>query len=121
MATISEHIVTYASGKKQINYLATGPTNGPLLIFLHGWPAIASTWKPQLTLFASLGFRAVAPDMPGYGKSTANHVITDYCHETIIQGLLALLSSTGRDQAIWLGHDWSVLSPILISSAAVCD
>lgn len=64
MAPFEEHEVTYADDKK-IFYLAAGPTNGPLLVFIHGWPAIGKLWKPQLDAFASLGFRVVAPDMPG--------------------------------------------------------
>jgi soluble epoxide hydrolase/lipid-phosphate phosphatase len=65
MAPYEEHEFTYANGEKKIFYLAAGPKSGPLLIFIHGWPAIAKTWKPQIDTFSSLGFRVVAPDMPG--------------------------------------------------------
>lgn len=43
MATITEHDVSYADGAKKIHYLAAGPSAGPLIVFLHGWPAIALT------------------------------------------------------------------------------
>ncbi|RFU76391.1 alpha beta-hydrolase [Trichoderma arundinaceum] len=101
-----EHTVTYGDDAKSIFYLAAGPRAGPLIIFLHGWPGIAKTWHPQLQAFAGLGFRVVAPDMPGYGKSTARHVRTDYSQESVVQGALAVLQDTGRQQAIWVGHDW---------------
>ena len=65
MATIEEHEYTFEDGKKKTFYLAAGPREGPLLIFVHGWPAIAKVWERQLRVFAALGFRAVAPDMPG--------------------------------------------------------
>lgn len=106
MASITEHDVSYADGAKNIHYLAAGPSTGPLIIFLHGWPAIALTWKNQLLTFASLGFRAIAPDMPGWGKSTARRVTTDYTLETLVEGMLALLSATGRSAAVWVAHDW---------------
>lgn len=61
---LEENDFTYGDGKKTF-YIAAGPTKGPLLIFVHGWPAIGKLWKPQLETFASLGFRVVAPDMPG--------------------------------------------------------
>ena len=64
MVKLEEQEFTH-SGDKTTFYLAAGPKSGPLLIFIHGWPAIARTWKPQLDVFASLGFRVVAPDMPG--------------------------------------------------------
>ncbi|EXF76190.1 hypothetical protein CFIO01_03583 [Colletotrichum fioriniae PJ7] len=84
MSTFEEYDVGYADNKN-IHYLAAGPVNGPLLIFVHGWPAIALAWKPQLEAFSALGFRAIAPDMPGYGKSTARKVIEDYSQQSILE------------------------------------
>ncbi|KAM0715926.1 hypothetical protein Q7P37_008440 [Cladosporium fusiforme] len=107
MAPYEEHEVTYADEKK-IFYLAAGPKDGPLLIFIHGWPAIAKLWKPQLDAFAALGFRVVAPDMPGYGNSTARKVTEDYAQENVNIGMLALLKDVGREKAVWIGHDWGV-------------
>jgi len=107
MTDITEHTVKYTvNGEKQIHYLSAGPRDGPLLIFIHGWPGIAISWKPQIETFATLGFRVIAPDMPGYGRSTVTKVSEDYCHEIIIEGLLALLKNAGRDEAVWLAHDW---------------
>ncbi|KAI1185525.1 putative epoxide hydrolase [Nemania serpens] len=103
---ITHHEVAYAGGDKKIHYLAAGPIDGPLILFIHGWPGTAITWKAQLDTFAGLGFRAVAPDMPGYGKSTARRVVDDYSQEAIVEGMMALLQDTGRDAAIWVGHDW---------------
>jgi pimeloyl-ACP methyl ester carboxylesterase len=64
MAPYEQHEVTYSDGKK-IFYHAAGPANGPLLMFIHGWPAIGKLWKPQIDAFSAMGFRVVAPDMPG--------------------------------------------------------
>lgn len=106
MATITHHDVVYAGGDKTIHYLAAGPVNGPLVLFIHGWPATAITWKAQIETFAGLGFRVIAPDMPGYGSSTARRVIEDYCQEALVEGMMALLAATDRSAAIWVGHDW---------------
>ncbi|KAI0205863.1 putative epoxide hydrolase [Astrocystis sublimbata] len=103
---ITSHEVTYGGGQKTIHYYAAGPVNGPMVIFLHGYPATAITWKPQIEGFAATGFRIVAPDLPGSGKSTARRVLDDYCQEALVEGMVALLSATGRDAAIWVGHDW---------------
>lgn len=107
---ITDHDVVYADNSKKIHYLAAGPADGPLILFLHGWPATAITWKAQLDAFASVGFRAIAPDMPGYGKSTARRLADDYCLESLVEGMMALLAhaATARDDAaaIWVGHDW---------------
>ena len=106
MTKYEEHELSYDNNSKSIFYLAAGLRSGPLMIFMHGWPGIGKPWHQQLTAFASLGFRAVAPDMPGYGRSTARNVTSDYAQENIVQGMLAVLADTGRDQAIWVGHDW---------------
>ncbi|KAI0189530.1 putative epoxide hydrolase [Xylaria flabelliformis] len=103
---ITEHDAVYAGGDKKIHYLAAGPLNGPLILFIHGWPGTAITWRAQLDACAGLGFRAIAPDMPGYGKSTARRVLDDYSQEALVEGMIALLGDTGRDAAVWVGHDW---------------
>jgi len=106
MATqaITEHEFT-KNGDKHF-YLAAGPQLGPLLIFIHGWPAIAETWKPQLLAFAALGFRAVAPDNRGYGRTVATKERQDYRLEQHVSDMLGLLAHLERDQAVWIGHDW---------------
>ncbi|KAK4630920.1 Bifunctional epoxide hydrolase 2 [Fulvia fulva] len=104
MVLLEEHEFTWA--EKKTAYLAAGPKEGPLLIFIHGWPAIGYTWKPQLETFASLGFRGIAPDMPGYGGSSARKVTEDYSLEEINNSMVALLGHLGRDEAVWIGHDW---------------
>ena len=52
-------------------YLECGPADGPLLVFLHGWPELSISWRHQLPCFAAMGFRCVAPDMRGYGRSSS--------------------------------------------------
>ena len=66
---IDEHTFIHTSGDVT-SYLAAGPTNGHLIILCHGWPAIAKTWVPQMEAFAGLGYRVIAPDMPGTRDTT---------------------------------------------------
>ena len=101
---ISSHSVTV--GTHTTHYLAAGPESGPLIIFVHGWPELSISWRHQLPVFAGLGFRAVAPDMRGYGKSTVYPNLADYAQEHVVSDMIALLDSFGRDRAIWVGHDW---------------
>ncbi|KAI1261725.1 putative epoxide hydrolase [Xylariaceae sp. FL1019] len=110
-----EHDVFYA-GNKKIHYHAAGPALGPLIIFVHGWPGTGILWKEQLVPFAALGFRVIAPDMPGYGQSTSRRVLDDYHQEAIVEGMKALLEAQGRDAAIWVGHDWGAG---VVSSVAI--
>ncbi|MBL6082517.1 alpha/beta hydrolase [Belnapia sp. T18] len=97
-------------------YLDCGPQDAPLIIFVHGWPELAISWRHQLRCFANLGFRCVAPDMRGYGRSSVPGRIEDYALEAIAQDMLDLLDGLGRERAIWVGHDWG--SPVVWSLAA---
>jgi len=44
---------------------------GPLVLFSHGWPESWYSWRHQLAAVAAAGYRAVAPDMRGYGGTDA--------------------------------------------------
>ncbi|MGI9328161.1 MAG: alpha/beta fold hydrolase [Pseudomonadales bacterium] len=103
-ASISSHHVMLDG--HQVHYLAAGPENGPLLIFVHGWPELSASWRHQLPVFAGLGFRAIAPDLRGYGQSTTYAKHEDYAQEHVVADLIGLLDSLGVPTAIWIGHDW---------------
>jgi soluble epoxide hydrolase / lipid-phosphate phosphatase len=98
------------------SYLEAGPENGPLLVFVHGWPGLASTWRHQLEHFAARGYRVVAPDMRGYGESTVHDDPAAYRQELVVADMLALLDHLGCWRAVWIGHDWG--SPTVWNIAA---
>ncbi len=97
-------------------YLAAGPADGPLVIFVHGWPECSRSWRYQLPFFAAMGFRAIAPDMRGYGQSSVYDQHEDYCLEVVVQDMLELIDALGRGTALWVGHDWG--SPVVWSIAS---
>lgn len=101
---ITEH--TFNSGRHTTFYRAAGPIDGPLIIFTHGWPEQSLSWRHQLPFFAAMGFRAVAPDMRGYGNSSIYQNHSDYCQQEIVFDMLELLQSLRARKAIWVGHDW---------------
>ena len=105
---VTEH--TVKTQRHTTFYLAAGPTNGPLVIFVHGWPELSISWRQQLPALAALGFRAIAPDMRGYGRSSLYSQATAYAQEPIVSDMLELLDALGREQAVWVGHDWG--SPV---------
>jgi pimeloyl-ACP methyl ester carboxylesterase len=112
--SITEH--TTRTDRHTTFYLSAGPENGPLIVFIHGWPELSISWRHQLPAFASLGFRAIAPDMRGYGRSSVYSRHGDYAQEQIVRDMLELLDSTGRKSAVWVGHDWG--SPVVWNLAS---
>ena len=96
--------------------LDEGPRDGPLLMFLHGWPERALVWRAQVAHFARLGWRCVAPDMRGYGDAPAPADPAAYAVPEIVGDMLALHDSLGGAPAVWVGHDWG--SPVVFGLAA---
>jgi pimeloyl-ACP methyl ester carboxylesterase len=111
---ITEH--TVKSARHTTFHLACGAEEAPLLIFVHGWPELSISWRHQLPAFAALGFRCIAPDMRGYGRSSTYARYEDYAQEEIVADMLELLASLGRDKAVWIGHDWG--APVVWNLAA---
>jgi pimeloyl-ACP methyl ester carboxylesterase len=97
-------------------YLACGDESAPLIIFVHGWPELSISWRHQLPCFAALGFRAVAPDMRGYGRSTVYSRHEDYALEHSVADMIELPDALGREKAVWVGHDWG--SPVVWNLAS---
>src|SRR5258708_14628358 len=101
---ITEH--TVKTERHTTFYLAAGPETGPLVIFVHGWPELSISWRNQLLALARLGFRAVALDMRGYGRSSVYSQHTDYAQEHIVRDMIELLDAGGREKAVWKGQGW---------------
>jgi pimeloyl-ACP methyl ester carboxylesterase len=80
--------------------------HGPLVLLCHGWPERWSSWRAQIMALAAAGFRAVAPDMRGYGDSDAPEDIAAYSILHLVGDLVALVTSLGEKNAIIVGHDW---------------
>ncbi len=112
--SITEH--TYKSAGHTTGYLACGASDAPLMIFCHGWPELSLSWRHQLPVFAALGFRCLAPDMRGYGRSSTYARHRDFAQEEIVADMLELLQAQGREHAVWVGHDWG--SPVVWNIAA---
>jgi soluble epoxide hydrolase / lipid-phosphate phosphatase len=111
---ITEH--TAKTARHTTFYFAAGPEDGPLVIFIHGWPELSISWRHQLPALAALGFRTIAPDMRGYGRSSVYGRNGDYAQEHVVRDMLDLIDSLGRDKAVWVGHDWG--SPVVWNIAS---
>lgn len=79
---------------------------GVPLIFLHGFPELAFSWRHQLEAARKAGLWALAPDQRGYGLTTAPDAVESYDNDHLIGDVLGLLDHLGVDRAIWCGHDY---------------
>lgn len=80
--------------------------NGPLVLLCHGFPESWYSWRHQLKALAEAGYRAVAPDMRGYGDSDRPEQIERYTLFHLVGDMVGVLDALGERQAVIAGHDW---------------
>ncbi|HZM37642.1 MAG TPA: alpha/beta hydrolase [Acidimicrobiales bacterium] len=79
---------------------------GPVVLLAHGFPELAYSWRHQLPALAEAGYRVVAPDQRGYGRSSRPEAIEDYDIHHLVGDLIGVLDDLEADQAVVVGHDW---------------
>lgn len=82
---------------------------GPAVIMVHGFPELAYSWRHQMPALANAGFRAIAPDMRGYGQTDGPSGVDQYCMSELIADLVGLLDALELERAVFVGHDWGAL------------
>ena len=83
--------------------------DGPPVVFLHGFPELAFSWRHQLPAVAAAGYRAIAPDLRGYGATDKPAGVENYTVEELSADVTGLLDAEGLDQAVFVSHDWGAL------------
>ena len=85
--------------------LEAGPSDGPLVLLLHGFPELSESWREVLPRLAEAGFRAVAPDLRGYGGT--ERPVRGYDLDTLAEDIAGLAEhlQPGRPVHV-VGHDW---------------
>jgi len=79
---------------------------GPLVVLCHGWPELSYSWRHQIPVLAAADYRVVAPDMRGYGGTSAPDAIDAYTIHHLVGDMVALVAELGEEKAIVIGHDW---------------
>lgn len=86
-----------------------GDEGSPVVLFIHGFPELWYSWRHQILSLSALGYRAVAPDMRGYGDTEAPSDARKYTYVHIVGDLVALIDELGVDQVFVVGHDWGAV------------
>ena len=89
-----------------ISLHVTEQGEGLAVLFCHGFPDTSYTWRKQMQAVASAGYRAIAPDMRGYGRSSAPVDATLYTPLHTTGDLVGLLDELNVPSAVLVGHDW---------------
>ncbi|GGF14567.1 alpha/beta fold hydrolase [Hymenobacter cavernae] len=100
-----EHHYVWTNGVT-LHVVQCGPSDGPLVILLHGFPDFWYGWRHQIEPLAAAGYRVWVPDQRGYNLSDKPLRIREYTLPTLANDIVGLIDAAGREQASLIGHDW---------------
>jgi len=93
----------------ELHVATAGPADGTPVVLCHGFPELWYSWRHQLSALGDAGFRALAPDLRGYGGSSAPGKVADYGSDKLTGDLCGLLDHYGYETATFSGHDWGAM------------
>ena len=94
-------------GDVRLNVASAG--SGRPVVLLHGFPDSWRLWRYQIRVLAAAGYRVIAPDLRGFGRSSRPSDVADYRMNVLVGDITGLLDSTGVDRAAVVGHDWGAV------------
>ena len=98
--------VEITTGAGRFTADVAGPSDGPLVVLLHGFPQTRHTWRDVLPELAAVGRRAVAVDQRGYSPGVRPPSADDYSTDRLVGDVIELADVLGAERVHLVGHDW---------------
>ncbi len=92
--------------------------NGEPVVLLHGWPDTGDLWRHQAPALAAAGYRAIVPDLRGFGESSRPKDVEAYAAPCVVGDVVGLLDELGVERAHLVGHDWGAAIAWLTAALA---
>ncbi len=90
----------------ELDVTAVGPAAGVPVVLCHGFPDLSRSWRAQLDALARAGYRGLAADQRGYGRSSKPAPVDAYSLTHLCADLVGMLDHFGIERAVFVGHDW---------------
>jgi pimeloyl-ACP methyl ester carboxylesterase len=91
---------------------------GTPVVLLHGFPDTSALWRHQVVALTGAGFRTIAPDMRGRGRSDKPPEVADYALTKIVGDVTGIMDALGVQRAHVVGHDWGAVVAWLVAMLA---
>ena len=105
----------HVSDALRMHYVDEGPRDGPTVLLLHGEPTWSYLYRKMIPPLAEAGFRTVAPDLIGFGRSDKPTRVSDYSYALHEQWLVSCLDQLGLSDIILFAQDWGSLLGLRIA------
>ena len=102
-------IATGGSQTLRIHHIDEGDRHAPVVLLMHGQPSWSYLYRKMVPLLVQQGFRVIAPDLPGYGKSDKPAAREDYSYQRQVDWLGAWLLANDLSEVTVFGQDWGGL------------
>jgi pimeloyl-ACP methyl ester carboxylesterase len=126
---LSVNTFSFKNGGVDLHAVAAGPTDGPVVVLLHGFPEFWYGWHRQIEPLAAAGFRVIVPDQRGYNLSSKPSGVAAYALTELVSDVIAIADQLGQEKIFLAGHDWgaavawsaALLHPQRIAKLAVLN
>jgi pimeloyl-ACP methyl ester carboxylesterase len=99
-----------------VNLHVVDEGSGPPVLLLHGFPDSSRLWRHQIPALVDAGFRAIAPDLRGFGESDKPTQMEAYSLPLVLEEIVRLLDALGIHRTNVVGHDWGAAIGWLLAS-----
>jgi pimeloyl-ACP methyl ester carboxylesterase len=89
---------------------------GAPVVLLHGFPDTSRLWLRQVEALVGAGYRAIAPDLRGRGRSERPADVADYALPLIVRDVAGIMDALGIERAHVVGHDWGAAVAWLLAA-----
>lgn len=96
-------------GEVRVHYVDEGPADGPVFLLLHGEPSWSFLYRHMIPPLAAAGFRTIAPDLPGFGKSDKLADRAGYSFQQFVDWMWGFVEALALHDITFFGQDWGAL------------
>jgi pimeloyl-ACP methyl ester carboxylesterase len=106
------------AGVLNVGYAEAGPTDGPAVVLLHGWPYDVHSYADVAPLLAEAGYRAIVPHLRGYGTTRflSGETLRNGQQSVLAIDVIALMDALGIEKAILAGFDWGARTANVVAA-----
>ena len=96
-------------GTLRVHYVDEGPRDAAPVLLMHGEPSWCYLYRRMVPIITGAGFRAIAPDLPGFGRSDKPAKRTDYTYQRHVDWMTAFIEGINLQNSTLVGQDWGGL------------